>query len=343
MQNLFDCVIIQWDENIIPRKSIGEDSEMDIYVLMILAAVVLLALQFSTNRAYSLKCGSGAKASLTFTCLAGLLSAIICAFIAVVFEGGLTFPIYSIGLAAIVAVLCSTYNFIGFKIMALGSLSVFMMFLMLGGMMLPYLFGIFYLDERVSVFRIIGLVLLVVSMAFPVLARRDTDGNEKSKKTNFIFFILCALVFCLNGGVSIASKIHQISAETHETCSSANFSVISNSISAVISGIALIIINAFEKNRAEKRNTEAVSVFKNVKPGFIAAVTFGQAAFGGISYVLQLFSASHVDASMLYPMITGGSVVLSALAGFVFFREKPDRLSFIGLAISFAATFFFLF
>lgn len=318
---------------------------MNIYVLMILAAVVLLALQFSTNRAYGIRCGTGAKASLTFTCLSGALSAVICSVIAIVFEDGLTFPLYSIGLAAIVAVLCSVYKIVGFKIMELGNLSVFMMFLMLGGMMLPYLFGVFCLDEKVSVFRIIGLILLVISMAFPVLARKDNSGSEKSKKTNLIFFLLCAMVFCLNGGVSIASKIHQISADTHTTCSSANFSVISNLISTAISGIALLVIKACEKknNGSGSGDVKSVSVFEGVKPGFIIAITFGQAAFGGISYVLQLFSASHVDASMLYPMITGGSVVLSALAGFVFFREKPDRLSFIGLLLSFVATFLFLF
>ena len=42
-------------------------------------------------------------------------------------------------------------------------------------------------------------------------------------------------------------------------------------------------------------------------------------------------------------MITGGSMVLSALAGLICFGEKPDKISLIGLALSFAATFLFLF
>ena len=46
---------------------------------------------------------------------------------------------------------------------------------------------------------------------------------------------------------------------------------------------------------------------------------------------------------VLYPMVTGGSVVLSAVAGRIFFREKPDRITLAGLILSFIATFLFLF
>ena len=42
-------------------------------------------------------------------------------------------------------------------------------------------------------------------------------------------------------------------------------------------------------------------------------------------------------------MVTGGSVVLSAVAGRIFFGEKPDRITLAGLILSFAATFLFLF
>ena len=59
--------------------------------------------------------------------------------------------------------------------------------------------------------------------------------------------------------------------------------------------------------------------------------------------VSQLIGAANVPASVLYPLVTGGSVVLSAVAGLLFFKEKPDKISGIGLLLSFAATFLFLF
>ena len=46
---------------------------------------------------------------------------------------------------------------------------------------------------------------------------------------------------------------------------------------------------------------------------------------------------------MLYPLVTGGSVVLSALAGALFFREIPRKWSRVGLVVTFCATLLFLF
>jgi len=307
------------------------------YYIMILVAVVLLAVQFASNRAYSIRQGSSAKASLTFTTLVGFTCAVVMFLIAVISGEGFVITPYSLGMGAIVAALCCSYTFIGFKIMALGSLSVYTMFLMLGGMMLPYLYGVFMLDEAVSVWRIIGFILLALSLVFPVVAR------EKAGKSSVIFIVLCLAVFCLNGCVSITSKVHQIN-EVYAKSGSASFSFITNSINAVMSAVGLAILNAREKKQSgQKDGPTAVYEKQKTSVGVIAVIVLINAVAGGVSYVLQLVSAAHVAASALYPMITGGSVVLSALAGLICFKEKPDRISLIGLILSFAATFLFLF
>ncbi len=304
------------------------------YYLLILLAVVLLALQFSTNKLYQLKCGNTAAASLTFSTLSGLTTSVI--FLILTFAMGETFTVtpYSLVMAAIIAVLCCTYTFIGFKIMAFGSMSVFMMFLMLGGMLLPYLFGVFCLNEGVSVGRFIGVILLVISMVFPVLSKDRSGG--------VIFVLLCAAVFTLNGCVSITSKLHQINTE-FAVCGTTTFVFLTNFMNGIISGIGLLIMNltGAKKTVDDKGTTVTQVIRKNAKA--IALIVLGNAAFGGISYMLQLIGAANVPASVLYPLVTGGSVVLSAVAGLLFFKEKPDKISGIGLLLSFAATFLFLF
>ena len=60
---------------------------------------------------------------------------------------------------------------------------------------------------------------------------------------------------------------------------------------------------------------------------------------------------SEVCAAYRYILLVGdentfaaaGERVLSALAGLIFFREKPDKISLIGIILAFAATFLFLF
>ena len=304
---------------------------------MITAAVVLLALQFSTNRAFQKRCGTAATASLTFTAIGSVCSALVGVIVAYTMFDGLQFSVYSTIMAAILSVLCVAYTYIGFKIMAYGSMSLFTMFLMLGGMMLPFIYGVVFLNETLTPCRLIGLILLVVSMVFPVAAKEKQNKSEnRSKKDLAVFVVLCTSVFMLNGFVSITSKIHQINTE-QKIVNSPSFSFMSAIIKLVLCGALLLIYEGSRKKKGEK------SCFEGVKPSFIIGVSCVGALFSSVSYILQLISASEVDAAMLYPMITGGSTVLCALAGFIFFKEKPDKLSFVGLVLSFAATFLFLF
>lgn len=299
------------------------------YYLMILVAVVLLALQFCTNKFYQLRFGNAVTASLLFTALNGLVTALL--FFCI---GGFRLAVtpYSFGMAAIIAILCCTYTLIGFKMFALGNMSVYTMFLMLGGMLLPYLYGVLWLEESVTVWRILGVILLALSMVFPALGTKD---DETKKKTRTLFLLLCLVVFTLNGFVSITSKMHQISDRL--IVGENDFVILSNGLNGLISSAALFVMCLTRRTAPLQEPLTGRSM------GLIAGIICASAACNGTSYMLQLIGAANVPASVLYPMVTGGMMVLSAVAGMLFFREYPDRKTAIGLLLSFAATFLFLF
>ncbi len=306
------------------------------YYLIIFAAVFFLALQFALNRAYEIQVGNAVKTSLIFTALTGAATAVVSLIIAFISKDVFVIAPYSIVMAVVVAALCCSYTLIGFKVMSLGSLSVYMMFLMLGGMLLPYIFGVIYLNEEISVFRIIGVILLIISLVFPVIAR------GKQGKASALFLILCISVFCLNGCVSITSKLHQIEA-LYETSSSAIFSFLIGISNSVMSSCVLLVYTLKNSRPKGTAQTETKSPVKKTKIGKIMLIIAASSVFGGISSILQFVAAGKIPASMLYPIITGGSVVLTAVAGVIFFKEKPDKISLYGLILSFAATFLFLF
>lgn len=302
-----------------------------LYTLLVFVSVVFLALQFSVNKAYQKRYGAGIAASLTFTALSGLLTALLffCA-------NGLSLHVTPISLlyGCGIAVLCLTYNLIGFRIFTMGSLSVYTLFLMLGGMILPYFYGVLALNEPVTVARIVGLVILILSLLFPLLDARENGGSGKTKLLPF--FSLCVLVFFLNGGVSILSKAHQTT--TYPTAGTTDFVILTNGMSGILSALSLGIVTL--RKRQDKTDMPAANPMKR---WLVPVLALAGAACNGISYYLQLIGAAHIDASMLYPLVTGGSVVLSALAGIVFFREIPRKWSRIGLAVTFCATLLFLF
>lgn len=63
---------------------------------------------------------------------------------------------------------------------------------------------------------------------------------------------------------------------------------------------------------------------------------------GGVSYLFQLKGAINLPATVLCPFITGGSIIFTALAGRVFFGEKPKKRMLTGIALCFLGTVLFL-
>mgnify|MGYP003291970998 CR=1 FL=1 len=59
-----------------------------------------------------------------------------------------TFKKVFIGFMAFAMATCAAlYSLIGFRVLKAGNMSVYSMFLMSGGMLLPYVFGVLFLDE----------------------------------------------------------------------------------------------------------------------------------------------------------------------------------------------------
>lgn len=284
--------------------------------ILVLIATVLLAFEFAFSRKYQTMEGTAMAAGLRFNLLTGLCTAVI-------FFGlsgfRVEFSPFSL-LVAMAAALCGTaYNVISFRILKSGGMALYSMFLMLGGMVLPYIYGILFLDEDLTILRILGLVVIAAAVVLSSRAKYRFGGKV---------YLWCALVFLLNGGVSILSKLHQIDT-AHSPVSTSAFVMYGGMFRFLFCGLALLCMG----KKAEKPTS---------KPLSILVVTVGAAAISGVSYLLQLTGAAALPATVLYPMVTGGSIIFSALSGLVFFREKLSTVQIISIALCFAGTLLFL-
>jgi len=79
----------------------------------------------------------------------------------------------------------------------------------------------------------------------------------------------------------------------------------------VISGIGYIILKDYE---SQKRN-----LLEIVALGALSAI------FGGMSYILQLNGAKELPATVLYPFITGGTIIFTSIAGFIVFVKNVRK------------------
>ena len=288
---------------------------MDGY-LLIIAATVLLALSFAISKKYQLSVGDSATAGLFFNAANGFFTAVV--FLAICGFKVLLTP-FSAAMAVLLSVFAAAYVLLGFKVMKSGGVSIYTMFLMSGGMILPYVYGLLRLGEDFSFLRLIGLILILAATVI-------TNTDDKMGRRSLIPLLI--LIFVLNGLVSIVSKVHQ-TAGTYETVSAEQFVMWSGVAKLAVCAVSLIFI---KKNDAPR----------GIKLIHALPLIAASAVIGGVSYLLQLIGAESVPASVLYPCVTGGSIIFSAIADIIFFRSFPTLRQWIAIAVCFIGTCLFI-
>lgn len=284
------------------------------YLMLVLAAV-LLAVDFLIAGLYQKGEGHSPEKIFRFNFFIGLFTVVIFFFI----NGcKLEFTWFSGVMALVMTSLAILYTLVGFQILAAGNTAYYSFFLMTGGMTVPYLWGLLFLNEAFSWLRLAGLVLIVGS-ALLIYA----DKNKLSGK----IMALCAVIFLLNGSVSVISKEHQIS---DQAVSAPAYVILTAMVKVVVCGSLLIFFRLKNKRSTGKICAKSL--------GLLAA----SALVSGLSYLLQLKGAVKLPATVLYPIITGGSIVFTVAAGWIFLKEKPTKQLLLGVLVCFAATCLFL-
>lgn len=333
---------------------------MNTYLLIIIADF-LLAANFAIQKKYQENVGASVKSSLIFNTATGCFSV----FLFLIINGfRIHVTPYSLLLAAIFSTALVAYLFIGFRIMEKGNMSLYTISLMTGGMTVPYLWGIFFLKEKITLFRILGILIVIAAV---VLFHSGTKMIGKNQ------LLLCIAVFFLNGVSSVTSKMHQISAAGAEV-SSPEFAFWVMFFKAAFCGLAMLLLRkklfpslkkgddskksySFEKpysaeksdfsterpssGHLEARDCEKTNGMK-VNARKVLPLLLASSIADGISYMLQLIGAAHLPATVLYPFITGGVVVLTSLTGVVLFHEKLSKRQLAGVLACFIGTLLFL-
>ena len=198
------------------------------------------------------------------------------------------------------------------------------------------------LGEQLSVFKVIGMVVLIAALFLSVAP----DKSVRGERPKAVFYILCFAVFCLNGGVSILSKVHQINAQAIATKDYMIWLYMMQlAISLLCFGGYLLFFRRKTQPVAENIKEESAASKNNTKKIVLLAllICLGYMLFSGFGYLLQLNAAKNIAASLLYPFITGGSIVFSTLAAWAVFKEKINLFTWISLGLTLAGTIVFVF
>lgn len=238
-------------------------------------------------------------------------------------------------------------NVASISAMRLGTVAALGTYSLVGGMLIPFVYGVLFLNEKASIYQWIGMVILCVSL-YPSLKLEKGEENEgkNSKKKRILHALFCLIAFVTNGMVVVFSKMHQISPYAVDENS---FLILSSIIRIAVSVGALLFFAVKATAKGEKGGFYKAFVDIGNKK-MTALLYFALFAFTALYSVLNTLGSvfsfrcmTEMDASLQFPLLSGIVIIFTAIFGRIFFKEKFSKSSIIGLVLSAVGIVFFIF
>lgn len=279
-------------------------------VLILISIIATAAFQNIFRKEYMRR---GKSTVLLFNAIASACAAIFLLFSSI---GNLEFSIdflpYSLAYAA--ASIC--VNLFSILAIATGPLSL-TSFFMSYSLLLPTLYGIIFLDEKITVTMIIALVLFFISAALANIERR---GEPKKITARWILFVLLALLG--TGFTSIIQKAEQI---RFNGSYKNEFMMVSF---IIISAVMVVVSLIFERGH----------IAQSIKCTVAFASLTGAAS--GIINLLIMVLTGLMAASLMFPAISAGGIVAAFLVAIVY-KERLSPCQYAGAALGTVAVILF--
>lgn len=278
-------------------------------VFMLISIIICSSLQTVCNKIFSKKQKNG---NLIFTVLEAFFVLIFFAFTVRAVPDKPDFLIFSVGfgisygLATVASILAIRYGSIA-QTSLVSSFSL----------LVPTFYGIFFLHDDFSIYLIVGILLLCVSL---FLVNIGGSKNESHKKLSgkWIFFAL--ILFFFNGMCSVFQKAEQIYCDGDTY--SGIFMTVSLSLVVVVFSVPAIIKDGVKSS---------VNIIKGT---WYIALAVG--VLNGLVNLLVIKLNMLMSASLMFPLISAGVLVLN-FAVSAFFKERYSGKQIIGFAAGIAA------
>ena len=175
-------------------------------------------------------------------------------------------------------------------------------------LMIATLYGILFRHEKISIWTVIGLLLLAVSLVF-ITVKKD------EKKISLRWVILALIALISNGICTIVQREQQIAFEGNYKNEFMMVALVA--VFAVFWGMSML------KERHEMKTC--------LKKGAGHMVLWGIA--NGAANLFVMILATRMPASLMYPLISGGSIILTWLTARFFYKDQLSVLQNWGLVL----------
>lgn len=169
-----------------------------------------------------------------------------------------------------------------------------------------------YPDANLTIWTILAFALAILGIYLS-----STQNGKLSFDKQYVWLIVLVFV-----GQGIADSVFNFAQRTTigEGESPAFFTVLF--LMAAICGVGILILNSFK----EKINFS----YKNILGG----IALGIPNYGSLVYFFKALDTSGLHPSVVFPIVSMGVVVLSAILGIVLYKETLSRTNWIGILSS---------
>lgn len=190
-----------------------------------------------------------------------------------------------------------------------GPLSITAMIMQLS-LVLPTLYGIVFLRERISVMGYIGIALVFICIFLINPKGKKSTENKIQMK----WYLWVGLGFIGNGMCSVIQKMQQLRFSGEYKTEFMIFALTE----------AALLISAFA---LMKRTGEKGYILSAIR-----YAPFQGLANGGTNMLVMILTAM-LPAAVLFPVVLAGGIVVSFFASLIFFKEKFTARSLFGYAL----------
>ena len=284
---------------------------MDVIYLILI--IIGISAQHIAKKAYSVKSGGGA--ALTFSAVS-----VFCALIFFICISGFKLDFtpeilpyaFGFGLTYATAVLGA------FCAIRYGSLSLTSLITSYS-LIIPSIYGILFLGEQTGIILYLGLAASMVSL-FLANYKKGEEPLSKDESKNYLKWILFVILAFLGNG--ICSTVQMVQQKNFDGKYKSEIMII-----ALATVLVIFSVLAFVKERKE--------VLPTVKSGGLFMCANG--GFNGLVNLLVMLCATKMNASIMYPVISAGGIICTALVSILFYKEKLTKMQYIAFILGIAA------
>lgn len=241
-------------------------------------------------------------------------AAAACLLFALLCIGSFTFHLPTLWYGLLYGCLMCLSMYAGFRALGLGPMSLTSLIVSFS-VLLPLLYGLFFCHEEFGPLKIGGLAALVVALIFANLGKKN--GNQK--ETNYPKWLLYTmLTFLSNGMASILQKQHQLD---YPGLYLSEFMLYAMLVCVLVFGVAALC----------SIRPRDYPTLRGKRYGLLSGVCGGLVNYGTLAL------SGMENASVLFPALSAGTILLSLLCGTLLFGERLRWPHYLALVAGTAA------